>query len=280
MTREKQFIPDYSQISLSWLYIPLGVILNIIAFLFFNNALSTTGYTEIQKDLFFCLNSHLSQHPLLEHNLTQLGDALVFLSLLSVLSLFAPKIWETLLSASVLSLIFSGTLKNIFDVPRPATIYGEGAFTVIGKTIVGYSSCPSGHSITIFVTLMVLAFSFMPTKYTHRWLYFIILILLGLFCAFTRVGVGAHHPLDVVSGSSIGCISAILGIVINKKFSVWKWISNPKFYPIFIFLFCVCFALLILDILRNNLIIFYFSLLSLAISVSIMTKKYVQFIKK
>lgn len=272
-------IQNQSKIKPYLLACPLIIILLVVLFLWNKNALSPIGYAEIQKDLFFYLNAQLSQYPLLEHNLTQLGDALVFLSLLSILLIFTPKVWETLFSASIISLIFSGTLKNVY-FPRPATIYGEEAFTVIGKTAVGYSSCPSGHSITIFTTLMILAFSFMPKKIAHRWFYFIYLILLGLFFAFTRVGVGAHHPLDVILGSAIGCISAILGILINQKIKIWQWISNPKFYPFFILAFCVCFALLIVDILKNNLIIFYFPLLSLAISLYIIIKKYVQFIKK
>ena len=50
--------------------------------------------------------------------------------------------------------------------------------------------------------------------------------------AFTRVGVGAHYPLDVIAGAILGYLSGILGIFINQKYKTWTWISDKRYYPV------------------------------------------------
>ncbi len=267
---------NYSRVKLSFLLVPLCIIVVIILFLYKQDALSAGEYVKIQKEYFFGINAKLSQCSTLQHNITQLGDALIILSMLSVLILYASKIWEALLSASLISLIFSGGLKNLIDVPRPATAFGEETFTIIGKTAIGFSSLPSGHSITIFTTLTVLMFAFLPKKLTHRALWCSSILIFGFFVAFSRVAVGAHHPLDVILGCCIGNIAGILGIYISRKYAIFTWISNKKYYFIFIILFIVCSYLIINDIRQNNLFIYYISLICLLISLFLITKTYVK----
>lgn len=266
--------------SLYLLIAPLFIIIGIILFLHNKEALNAYSYASIQKDYFFFINSKLSQLPNLQHNLTQLGDALIILSLMTIFIIYIPKIWEALLSASLLSLLFSRSLKEFFDIPRPATIYDNDTFSIIGKTAVGFSSFPSGHSITIFTTLTILLFAFMPKSLIKRILWIFFIIGLGLILAFTRVGVGAHHPLDVVMGSAIGYIAGVLGIIIAQKYTIWSWITNKKYYPFFILLFLICVIILIIKILNEPLIIYYISLSNLIISLYLITKIYVKEIKK
>ncbi|MCT6716620.1 phosphatase PAP2 family protein, partial [Staphylococcus aureus] len=85
-------------------------------------------------------------------------------------------------------------------VPRPAAVFDNNSFTVIGKTLSGHNSLPSGHSITIFTILTVLLFSFMPKKLNYKIIWITTFTFAGLMIAFTRVGVGAHYPLDVIAG--------------------------------------------------------------------------------
>lgn len=209
-TVNKNVINNYSNLKLYLLSFPLFFIIAIIIYLYCRGALSVDKYIELQRDCFFLLNSKLSQFPNLQYNLTQFGDALIFLSLLAIFIVYAPKIWEALLSALLISGIFSCAFKKMFRVPRPAAVFDNNSFTIIGKKLCSHS-LPSGHSITIFAVLNVLLFAFLPKKMNHKIIYFPGMIFLGLIFAFSRVGVGAHYPLDVVFGSIIGYISGLSG---------------------------------------------------------------------
>lgn len=259
-------IDNYSKLTLSLFFLPVFLLLSIVLFLYSQDSLSVIKYTEIQKSCFLFINSELSQFPNTIYNLTQFGDALIFMSLISIFILYAPKVWESLLSASIVSAIFSRLFKDIFSVPRPAQAFDNNIFVIVGRKLPGFSSLPSGHSITIFTVLTVLMFAFMPKKGSNKVLWCFLLISTGYILAFTRVGVGAHHPLDVITGGIVGYISALIGIFISRKYKIWSWINNKKYYYIFIILFVVCAVVLITKISKENLIIYYFALISLIVS--------------
>jgi membrane-associated phospholipid phosphatase len=269
-------ITNYSRLKPSLFVLPLCFLILIVLYLYIQRSLSVQNYIQIQKNCFFFLNSKLSQFPNTEYNLTQFGDALIFLSLLSIFILYAPKLWEALISASLVSAIFSDLMKITFTVPRPAAVFGINSFVIVGKALSGSNSLPSGHSITVFTTLTVLLFAFMPQKLTWKILWVLFLIITGLVLAFTRVGIGAHYPLDVITGGVVGYISGLTGIFINEKYKLWSWINNKKYYPILMLLFVACFIAIINKIMDENLIIFYFALAALVASLYKMTNMYVK----
>ena len=259
-------IENSNKVKVSLFYIPLFLLTAIFFYLYFADALSVERYVEIQKDIFIDVNSTLGQFPSLMLNLTQLGDALIFLSFLTLLIIYAPKFWESLISASIVSAILSKFLKVLFSVPRPAAILDNETFIIIGKKLVGHSSLPSGHSITTFTIITVLMYAFMPKKISSKVAWVILLIGLGFIIISTRVGVGAHFPLDVIIGGIIGYISGLIGIFISKNDKLWAWIGNPKYYPFFIILFMVCCVVLGTKIYKENLLIYYLSMISLIVS--------------
>ena len=259
-------IENSNKVKVSLFYIPLFLLTAIFFYLYFADALSVERYVEIQKDIFLDINSTLGQFPSLMLNLTQLGDALIFLSFLTLLIIYAPKFWESLISASIVSAILSKFLKVLFSVPRPAAILDNETFIIIGKKLIGHSSLPSGHSITTFTIITVLMYAFMPKKISSKVAWIILLIGLGFIIIFTRVGVGAHFPLDVIIGGIIGYISGLIGIFISKNDKLWAWIGNPKYYPFFIILFMVCCVVLGTKIYKENLLIYYLSMISLIVS--------------
>lgn len=256
-------VNNYSKLKPSLFLLPILLLSLIVLFLYNQDSLHAYKYVQLQKDSFFFINHHLGQFPRLLYNVTQLGDASILLSFLSIFLVYAPKIWEALISASLVSLIFSSLLKNLFAVPRPAVVFDNNSFVIIGKTAVGFSSLPSGHSITAFTTLTVFLFALMPEKWKYKVLWVFVTIITGSIISFTRVGMGAHYPLDVIMGSIIGYISGLIGIFINRQLNMWTWISNKKYYLIYISLILISCISLINRIMDENLIIYYLALLSL-----------------
>lgn len=269
----EKVLHNYGKLKPSLFYLPLALLLLIVFYLFTQSALNINGYIQIQKYWFYALNAWLSRFPLLQQNFTQLGDTFVILTLLTVLFVHAAKLWESLLTATIISAIFSVCLKSLFSIPRPPIVLSQNTFIIIGEELAGYSSLPSGHSITIFTVLGCIILGFMPKKITNKLVWCILLVILGLVLAFSRVAVGAHFPLDVVIGSIIGYISSLVGMFINKKINAWQWIGNKKYYPFFIVLFGISAIILVSKILDDNLLVYYLCMLSLIISLYALIKK-------
>lgn len=272
----KNILSNYSKLNFLLFVWPIVLLLKIAIILYSLDCLSVQGYIQIQKDSFFFINFYLKQYPEILFNLTQFGDALICLSLLTLLILYAPKIWEALLTGSLISFLFAVSIKAFFSIPRPAKAFDYTTFTIIGEKLTGSTSFPSGHSITVFTVLTILMFAFMPQNKNYKIPYFFAVVTLGLLFAFTRVAVGAHYPLDVLVGCLLGYISGLLGTFISRRYPLWPWIYNKKYYPIFIILFINCSILLIVKIINENLFIYYCALLSLFLSLYKITKVYVQ----
>ena len=167
-------------------------------------------------------------------------------------------------------------LKTIFAVPRPAAIIDIDTFTIMGRPNILHTALPSGHSMTAFMVITVLLYAFMPKKILHKVFWSIILISIGLAAAFSRVAVGAHYPLDVILGSTIGYIIAILSIKINTNLNWLYWMKNSRLYPIIMLILTIWAYLVILKIIKYNLIIFYLSLMALVVTFLVIASKYVK----
>ncbi len=259
-------IDNFSKIKQRIFIFPALFLFCIILTLYYNDSLTINNYIQFQKNCFFYINSKLSEYPNALINLTQIGNELILLSFLSIFFVYAPKLWESLISASLVSAVISFILKRIFAVPRPAAVFDHNNFNIIGETLSGKTSLPSGHAITVFTLLTVLLFAFMPKHQKSKSFWYLLFMISGLILVFTRVGVGAHYPLDVIFGSIIGYLSGLTGIFISRKYKIWSWIENKKYYPFFMILFLGGSIVLINKIIANNLIIFYLALLFLGYS--------------
>lgn len=269
-------ITNYRKLRLSIFFLPVLLLITIVLYLYSQDALTINQYIEIQKNCFYFLNSKLSQFPSIEYNLSQFGDSIITLSILAVFFLRAPKMWEALISASLLSCIICSFLKKIFAVPRPAAYFDNNSFVIIGNALKGHNSLPSGHSITTFIMLTVLMFALAPSKQIYKILWFLFIITIGLIIIFTRIALGAHYPLDAIIGGIIGYVCGLAGIFISLKYKIWTWIGNKKYFPVFILMFVGFGFSIISKLTHENLIIFYLAQACIIFSLYKITTIYVK----
>lgn len=135
---------------------------------------------------------------------------------------------------------------------------------------------PLDNFMTAFAVITVILFAFMPKKNIFKIVWSLIILSLGFIITFSRVGVGAHYPLDVVISSTIGFIVAVISIKINVNLRWLDWIKNQRFYPIFILLLSIWTFMIVRKIIDHNLLIFYLSLMSLVVTLFVFTNAYVK----
>jgi len=262
-----------------WLLAPplLGLMLICLYLFQASDGSGFTGsYVALQKHVFIRLNATLSAFPGFQYNLTQLGDGLILFALFSVFIVLVPRLWEALLTAGLISIVVSATLKQILYVPRPAAMYDRGSFVIIGTPLTGNSSLPSGHAMTVFLAIGIFLFAFMPKRGAYKILWSVCLLTLGLIVAFTRVGVGAHYPFDVIIGSIIGFMIAIAGIKTSNALGWWTRINTRFSYPVLAFILSIWIYVLIRRIADDHLLIYYLPLLSLATTLYLLANAYVK----
>lgn len=258
----KQISDNFAKVRLWHFALVVGIFALLLGALKFFGLSEAQVYPQIQKGIFLAINSLWSKAPALAHNLTQLGDASVSLALLLCFALIAPKLWEALVAGSLLSLVLCQGLKAFYAMPRPARVFGDDAFHIIGEKLMGANSFPSGHSVTIFTILSILFFALMPKARKWRLPFILGVVLIGVLVGLSRVGVGAHYPLDVLAGALLGCVCGIFGVLVASKTRAFAWLNSRFGLLIFALLCAVGVVLALKHINTYNLVVFYLALIS------------------
>lgn len=270
----KQISDNFAKVRLWHFALVVGVFALLLGALQLFGLSEAQTYPQIQKDIFLAINSLWASAPTLAHNLTQLGDASVLFAFLLCFALIAPKLWEALIAGSLLSLLLCQGLKAFYAMPRPARVFNDTAFNIIGEKLMGANSFPSGHSVTIFTILSILFFAFMPRTCKWRLLFIVGVVLLGVLVGLSRVGVGAHYPLDVLAGALLGCVCGIFGVLVASKTRIFAWLNSRFALLIFVLLCAVGVVLMLKNINTYNLAIFYLALLCALISLLAILRAY------
>jgi membrane-associated phospholipid phosphatase len=138
---------------------------------------------------------------------TYLGDGIFAVALVILLMVLRrwSQAWQ-LLTAFLLSALLAQILKNVFSMPRPWEVFDhkEYIYFIDGITRRGYSSFPSGHSTTVFALATMLAI-FEKNKRTN-----VFYALTAVAVGYSRIYLGQHFLTDVLMGSFLGVMTAIL----------------------------------------------------------------------
>lgn len=153
--------------------------------------------------------------------LTFLGNGWGVFALSFPLLLLAPRLYTAGIFGGVISAIASTLLKNIFDLPRPASLLEDGSFYRIGEPLL-YRSFPSGHTLTAFAIASALYFAAAPEKRRYLSTLFLMAALVGL----SRNAVGAHWLTDVMAGAGVGIWCGMVGAQLTQHIPD-RWL-NPK----------------------------------------------------
>ncbi len=113
----------------------------------------------------------------------------------------------------------SNLLKHAVMRVRPCSAL-EGVRLLVGC---GHSySLPSGHATNISAAMV-----FLTTRYKR---YFPVFITIALAVSYSRVYVGVHYPIDVITGAVLGSGVAMIISEIDKRY-LWAIVENFKKKP-------------------------------------------------
>jgi len=121
---------------------------------------------------------------------------LIWICIAGVMAAWAPRLrpaaWQVVVAVVLAQVVVDGVLKPAFARARPFTTSDTVRVIAYRSTT---HSFPSGHATSSFAAATVLAFAV-----RRRWPAF----TLATLVAFSRIYVGVHYPLDVVSGALLG----------------------------------------------------------------------------
>jgi membrane-associated phospholipid phosphatase len=175
--------------------------------------------------------SHLSQKTIFEltmqglqfiplsgwWSITRLGETLFALALCTPWFWRQPRLILAWGLAAAIGGLLSVSLKEGFNVMRPAMVMNLRHLPHLGPWLY-YNSFPSGHTITAFASVgVVLMRSYLKPTGTQpvaiNWLEIGLGLVLASLVGLSRIALGAHWPLDVLAGACVGGIAASLGII-------------------------------------------------------------------
>jgi membrane-associated phospholipid phosphatase len=110
------------------------------------------------------------------------------------------------ITAFLLSALLAQILKSAFSMPRPKQFFAPGQYPyfIEGVTHIGFASFPSGHSTSVFALATLLAL--FDSNKKGNIAYGLVAVAVG----YSRIYLGQHFLGDVLMGSSIGVLTAVL----------------------------------------------------------------------
>ena len=145
---------------------------------------------------------------------TMLGEGYMVI-LLFIVVLFRRQylLGVHLLAAFLISGMTAQIIKEFTHMPRPKVFLHSGQYSqfIEGVTRGGWSSFPSGHTVTAFAVATILALH-TPNKWIT-----LLYLLMAMGVGYSRIYLGQHFLEDVLAGSIVGVV-----------FAGWVYVSIPE----------------------------------------------------
>jgi membrane-associated phospholipid phosphatase len=147
---------------------------------------------------------------------THYGDGVMWVPLGIYCFFYRRRYFIAVVAGVIISTILAQFLKRVVypDELRPISYLSEifPVHVVDGVTMRKVHSFPSGHTTTAFAMALIMAYII------NRKVWSVILPLLASLAGYSRVYLAQHFPTDIFAGMCIGIVSAILSLLIYRKF--------------------------------------------------------------
>lgn len=173
------------------------------------------------QQIFLALNAAASGWlpPTAWSAITLGGSAIGTIAFLAPTLKTQPRWLASAFLAAPLAILFSNGAKRYFDVMRPAGVLQAESFTLIGQKLYVHSF-PSGHATTAFLAAAVIILAW--PKAATRWWAAPAICAAAALVALSRIAVGAHWPLDVLTGAAGGWLAGVLGTWLSGRVRFWQ----------------------------------------------------------
>lgn len=158
--------------------------------------------------------------------LTFLGNGLTAAGLVLLLFLVRVRYGMTMLAAWILSGLIAQLLKHLVfpGALRPVALLQDyDLYLVPGIKTLHHFSFPSGHATTACAVFLVLA------GITRRNALKVLAAVLAILTAFSRVYLSQHFMEDVLAGSVLGTVTALVCIPVLERIKT-GWSEKPLLY--------------------------------------------------
>lgn len=175
-----------------------------------------------QEELFRVMNgSHSGLLDITMSYTTYLGEGAVITVVLLVLLFMVPMFrnwwyFTAALASNILPSIVVQTIKRSLNAPRPLNVFNEASWIHILPDWPRHmsNSFPSGHTCGAFTFFTFLAVLLMPK---HKY-WGLLLFILGVLVAYSRVYLAVHFFKDVYAGSIIGVVATLAIVAIMNRY--------------------------------------------------------------
>ena len=151
---------------------------------------------------------------------TQLGEGWFFVTMILVWLVFKYEQAFIGVIAFAVSTLISQGLKFSFQTLRPSEFFKDVSYPwkyVNGVELHGFNSFPSGHTTSAFCIFTLWVF------FAKKPMINPIFLTLAITAAYSRPYLFQHFPEDLLGGSIVGIISAILAIKIYQRYFETKY---------------------------------------------------------
>ena len=147
---------------------------------------------------------------------THYGDGLMWVPLGIYCFFYRRKHFIAVVAGVFISTLLAQILKRVVypDELRPISFLSENfpVHIIDGVTMRKSHSFPSGHTTTAFAMALIMAYII------NRRFWSVLLPLLAMLAGYSRVYLAQHFPTDIFAGMCIGIVSAILSLLLYRKF--------------------------------------------------------------